>query len=86
MAHAEEPDPLGPRLYRLAGPVMLLMGTGSVEETMSAGVLELLEANIPNLTIRRVDTAGQYIHEESPRAVINAVTELRRLAAERPRG
>jgi pimeloyl-ACP methyl ester carboxylesterase len=86
MAHAEEPEPLGPRLDRLAVPVMLLMGTGSVEETMSAGVLELLEANIPNLTIRRVDTAGQYIHEESPRAVINAVTELRRLAAERPRG
>jgi hypothetical protein len=70
--------PLLPRLKQLSVPVVLLVGTGGTEDAMSAEVLALLEAHVTGLAIERVATAGQYIQEEAPKAVIDAVHSLRR--------
>jgi hypothetical protein len=61
--------------------VVLLVGTGGTEDAMSAQDLALLEAHVTGLAIQRVETAGQYIQEEAPQAVIDAVHGLRRTAA-----
>jgi pimeloyl-ACP methyl ester carboxylesterase len=78
MTDAEEPMPLLPRLKQLNVPVVLLVGTGGAEDAMSAQDLALLEAHVTGLAIERVETAGQYIQEEAPKAVIDAVHSLRR--------
>lgn len=84
IARAEEPIPLLPRLKELSVPVVLLVGTGGTEDAMSAQDLALLESHVSGLAVVRVETAGQYIQEEAPQAVIDAVHGLRRTAVRTP--
>jgi pimeloyl-ACP methyl ester carboxylesterase len=75
MAAARESQPLAPRLAQLAVPVRLLVSeTGGTP----AGQVELLRS-IPDFEAYGIRGAGQYIQEERPRAVIDAVVSLHRL-------
>jgi pimeloyl-ACP methyl ester carboxylesterase len=80
MARAKEPIDLTSRLRDLKIPVVLLVGTGSAESAMSPEVLTILEDQVSGITIERIENAGQYIQEEAPAAVIDAVHALRRAA------
>lgn len=84
MARADEPVALAPRLPKLKVPVLLLVGMGGEEPAMSEEVLALLEKSIPALTIERIESAGQYIQEEDPAAVVEAVHAAGRAAANSP--
>jgi pimeloyl-ACP methyl ester carboxylesterase len=72
MASAREPQALAPRLARIRAPVRLLVGTGGEGGITRPEQIELLR-QIPSFEISRVARAGQYIQEEQPRAVVDAV-------------
>jgi pimeloyl-ACP methyl ester carboxylesterase len=77
MAAAREPEPLAPRLGRIRAPVRLLVGTAGNGGLTRANQIEVLRA-IPDFHVTRVADAGQYIQEERPRAVVDAVLSLHR--------
>lgn len=79
IAAARDTLALRPRLEQLDIPVMLLVGTGDEEPAMSKEAIAILEA-IPNLVIERIDRAGQYIQEEHPAAIMEAIYALRSAA------
>jgi len=82
MASAQEPQAIAPRLSRIRAPVRLLIGTGGQGGITRPEQIELL-SRIPDFEVTRVPRAGQYIQEEQPRAVADAVMALhRRLLAE----
>jgi pimeloyl-ACP methyl ester carboxylesterase len=82
MASAREPEALAPRLGRIRAPVRLLIGTGGEGGITRPEQVEVL-GRIPDFEVARVPRAGQYIQEEQPRAVADAVIALhRRLVAE----
>jgi pimeloyl-ACP methyl ester carboxylesterase len=74
MSAAKEPLPLQTRLPELRVPVRLLVGGGA--KTMTEEDIDVLR-RIPELHVERVDGAGQYIQEEAPGAVVEAVAALR---------
>ncbi len=74
MSGTKEPELLVPTLPNLKMPVLLLVGTA--ENSLSAEKIEILRSGMPNFTLRRVEGAGQFIHEEKPDAVIQAVVEM----------
>jgi magnesium chelatase accessory protein len=74
MAGAREAEPLAARLPRLDTPVRLLVS--EVGGTTPAEV-DVLRA-IPDFQAFGVRNSGQYIQEEQPRAVVDAVTSLHR--------
>jgi pimeloyl-ACP methyl ester carboxylesterase len=81
MASSREPAALAPRLSRIRAPVLLLVGTGGQGGITRPEQIEVLK-RIPNFEVTRVAGAGQYIQEEKPRAVVDAVLSLhRRLVA-----
>ena len=75
MSSAKEPLPLVPRLAELRKPVRLLVGAGG--KSMSAEDIEILTSRLADVQVERVAGAGQYIHEEAPGAVVEAVAALR---------
>jgi pimeloyl-ACP methyl ester carboxylesterase len=77
MASAREPEPLAPRLSRIRAPVRLLVGTGGEGGITRPEQIEVLR-RIPDFEVSRVARAGQYIQEEQPRAVSDAVLALHR--------
>jgi pimeloyl-ACP methyl ester carboxylesterase len=85
MASAREQAPLAPRLHRIRAPVRLLVGTTGQGGLTGPGEVEALSA-IPDFEVTRVTGAGQYIQEERPKAVVNAVLSLHRriVAAAQP--
>lgn len=82
IAAARDTIPLEPRLVDLEIPVVLLIGTGDDEPAMGKAAVALLEDNIPNIVVERIDRAGQYIQEEHPAAIMEAIYSLQALAAE----
>ena len=77
MASAREPQPLAPRLSAIRAPVRLLVGTAGEKGTTSPQDIDRLTGAIPDITVERVAGAGQYIQEEQPSAVLEAVAALR---------
>jgi pimeloyl-ACP methyl ester carboxylesterase len=77
MASAREPEPLAPRLSRIQAPVRLLVGTGGEGGITRPEQIETLR-RIPDFQVTRVARSGQYVQEEQPRAVIDAVLGLHR--------
>jgi pimeloyl-ACP methyl ester carboxylesterase len=73
MVNAEADRPLTPRLSQITQPVTVLVGAGNPEGAISAEDLQVLVAAIPQLVVSRVPEAGQYIQEERPDAVMQAV-------------
>jgi pimeloyl-ACP methyl ester carboxylesterase len=85
MASAREPAPLAPRLQRIRAPVRLLVGTAGSAGLTGADEIEVLRS-IPDFQVTHVVGVGQYIQEERPAAVVDAVLSLHRriVAASRP--
>ncbi|MEX2284015.1 MAG: alpha/beta hydrolase [Gemmatimonadota bacterium] len=76
MANTKEPELLVPLLPNLKAHVLLLVGTS--EKALSAEKIEVLRAGLPNFTLRRVEGAGQFVNEERPDAVLEAILEISR--------
>lgn len=75
MSKAENPDSLAPMLDRIAAPVVLLRSANR-PQSLSQAETDLLAATIPDIAVRAVDRTGQYVQEERPDAVVDAVFAL----------
>ncbi len=78
MAESREAEALKPQLGRLRVPVRLMIGDASHGTRTPEAEVNVLAAGIRNFAVVRVPRAGQYIHEEQPGAVVDAVRALAR--------
>jgi 3-oxoadipate enol-lactonase len=76
MSKAKETDTLTDRLHECAMPVRLLVGTVSHPAEVTHDQREMLSDRLPNFRADSVAGSGQYIQEEQPHAVLDAVTRL----------
>ena len=76
MSKAKETDSLTDRLHECAMPVRLLVGTVSHPAEVTHDQREMLSDRLPNFRADSVHGSGQYIQEEQPHAVLDAVTRL----------
>ncbi len=74
MAASKEPEPLGAQLANLTTPLLLLVGTH--KSALSEEKVELLRSAIPNFSLLRIEAAGQFIHEEQPACVVDAILSV----------
>jgi pimeloyl-ACP methyl ester carboxylesterase len=82
MSKATTPEPLGDRLHQFTGPVRLLVGEVEHPSEVPDEQRELLREKLPNFAADTVPGSGQYIQEEQPAVVVDAVVQLRRAAGE----
>lgn len=80
MSDAVETGSLAERLHECAVPVRLLVGTVPHPAEITNEERELLRARLPNFRVDSVQGSGQYIQEEQPAAVLEAVTRLSEVA------
>ena len=80
MSKAKETDSLTDRLHECAMPVRLLVGTVSHPAEVTHDQREMLSDQLPNFRADSVPGSGQYIQEEQPHAVLDAVTRLSQAA------
>ena len=80
MSKAKETDTLTDRLHECAMPVRLLVGTVSHPAEVTHDQRELLSARLPDFRADSVTGSGQYIQEEQPHAVLEAVARLNEAA------
>ena len=76
MSKSKEETSLADRLHECVVPVRLLVGTVRHPSEVPAAQRELLRAQLPNFETDSVQGSGQYIHEEKPAAVVEAVARL----------
>jgi pimeloyl-ACP methyl ester carboxylesterase len=76
MSKSKETEPLASRLHELEQPVRLLVGTVPHPAEVTHDQRVLLSSKLPDFQADSVHGSGQYIQEEQPVAVIDAVTEL----------
>jgi pimeloyl-ACP methyl ester carboxylesterase len=76
MSKAKETGSLSDRLHECAMPVRLLVGTVSHPAEVTHDQREMLSARLPNFRADSVAGSGQYIQEEQPHAVLEAVARL----------
>jgi 3-oxoadipate enol-lactonase len=76
MSKSKESDSLVSRLHELQQPVRLLVGTVPHPAEVTSDQRELLTEKLPNFKTDSVQGSGQYIQEEQPGAVVDAVTQL----------
>jgi 3-oxoadipate enol-lactonase len=76
MSKSKESDSLASRLHELAQPVRLLVGTVPHPAEVTSDQRELLSEKLPDFKTDSVRGSGEYIQEEQPGAVVDAVTEL----------
>jgi 3-oxoadipate enol-lactonase len=76
MSKAKESDSLTDRLHECAMPVRLLVGTVSHPAEVTHDQREMLSDRLPNFRADSVAGSGQYIQEEQPHAVLDAVARL----------
>jgi pimeloyl-ACP methyl ester carboxylesterase len=72
-ANARERQTLGPRLHDVDVPVHLLIGANMQLGAITPDEIQTLTEHLPQFTMESVAGAGQYIHEEQPASVIDAV-------------
>ena len=80
MSKSKESDSLADRLHECAVPVRLLVGTVPHPAEVTHEERELLSARLPDFRADSVQGSGQYIQEERPGAVLEAVTRLDEVA------
>jgi pimeloyl-ACP methyl ester carboxylesterase len=76
---AHEPEALKPRLHAVRAPVLLLYGAGPRNPrnpALSVEERETLKSGVPHFEQEDVAGAGQYIQEEQPARVIDAVKKI----------
>jgi len=76
MSKSKEPDSLSNRLHECTMPVRLLVGTVSHPAEVTHDQREMLSDQLPDFRADSVSGSGQYIQEEQPHAVLDAVTRL----------
>jgi pimeloyl-ACP methyl ester carboxylesterase len=80
MSKSKEGTSLSDRLHRCTVPVLLLVGTVPHPSEVTRDQRELLKKKLPRFRIESVLRSGQYIHEEQPHRVLDAVLRLDRVA------
>jgi pimeloyl-ACP methyl ester carboxylesterase len=76
MSKSKEDGSLSDRLHQCAVPVRLLVGTVSHPAEVTRDQRELLTAKLVDFKTDSVKGSGQYIQEEQPAAVVDAVARL----------
>ena len=76
MSKSKEPESLASRLHELDVPVRLLIGTAPHPAAVPREQRELLTAELSDFRIDSVPGSGQYIHEEQPAVVLEALARL----------
>lgn len=76
MSKSKETTSLADRLHECVVPVRLLVGTVRHPSEVPSAQRELLHEALPNFETDSVPGSGQYIHEEQPAAVVDAVARL----------
>jgi pimeloyl-ACP methyl ester carboxylesterase len=76
MSKSKEAESLADRLHELEQPVRLLVGTVPHPAEVSSDERELLSEKLPDFKADSVQGSGQYIQEEQPSAVVEAVAQL----------
>jgi pimeloyl-ACP methyl ester carboxylesterase len=76
MSKSTEKESLADRLHECAVPVRLLIGTAPIPAGVTREQEALLSARLPDFQTDSVTGSGQYIHEEQPDAVLEAVDRL----------
>lgn len=76
MSKSKEQTSLAGRLHECVAPVRLLVGTVRHPSEVPADQREMLREKLPNFETDSVQGSGQYIHEEQPGAVVEAVARL----------
>lgn len=75
MSNAVEPDSLRPRLPQLDAPVLMLLGVSSPSGAPKPEDVAALRA-LPRLDTDTIPDAGQYLHEEQPALVTDAIVRF----------
>ena len=76
IAKAREPEALQPRLPELRCPVRLVLGTATRKGGVSEEEIGILQAGLATFSIDRVPSAGHFVFEEAPQAVVAAVAAV----------
>jgi pimeloyl-ACP methyl ester carboxylesterase len=76
MSKAKETGSLAGQLHELEQPVRLLVGTKSHPAEVTSDQRELLTEKLPDFKTDTVHGSGQYMSEEQPGKVVDAVTQL----------
>jgi pimeloyl-ACP methyl ester carboxylesterase len=76
MAESKEPIMLTPNLPDVRVPVKLLVGDTPKGKTLAPEKIEVLRNGLPNFQLEVVPGAGQFVHEERPQVVIDAVLAM----------
>jgi pimeloyl-ACP methyl ester carboxylesterase len=76
MSKSKETDSLAGRLHQCTVPVRLLVGTVSHSAEVTNDEREMLRARLPDFRADSVQGSGQYIQEEQPAVVVEAVKRL----------
>src|SRR5574340_1519942 len=76
MGEAREMEPLAPHLSAIRCPVRLLLGAAPHEGGPGVEEVQLLRDRIAFLEIVRVPQAGNFVFEEAPGAVVDAIVQV----------
>jgi pimeloyl-ACP methyl ester carboxylesterase len=82
MSKSTEPESLRDRLHQFTGPVRLLVGGVKHPAEVPDEQRELLRDRLTDFAADTVPGSGQYINEEQPAVVVDAVAKLGRAAGE----
>jgi len=82
MAKSTKPEPLTDELHQFTGPVRLLLGGVEHPSEIPDEQRELLRDRLTDFAADTVPGSGQFINEEQPKVVVDAVAKLRRDAGE----
>ncbi len=80
MSKSNTPDPLDDRLHLFTGPVRLLVGGVEHPSEIPDKQRELLRKRLTDFAADTIPGAGQFIHEEQPAVVVDAVEKLQQAA------
>ncbi len=84
MSKSKEPTSLAEQLHQCTMPVRLLVGTVTHPSEVPADQRALLGSKLRNYGIDSVAGSGQFIQEEQPAQVLDAVTKLAQAAGQTP--
>jgi pimeloyl-ACP methyl ester carboxylesterase len=76
MRRAAVPEPLADNLWRIRQSVRLLVGAVRRHGGIDTTEIALLRKRLPDFAADTVASSGVYVHEEQPRAVVNAILAL----------
>ena len=82
MSKSTKPEPLTEHLHQFTGPVRLLLGGVEHPSEIPDEQRELLRDRLTDFAADTVPGSGQFINEEQPKVVVDAVVQLHRAAGE----